>query len=313
MMRQQRHKSKSKSSNSTTEQTNSCPECHGQVINEGQGERICTDCGLVITHEAIDHGPEWRAYSAKQSQEKSRVGPPRTVQRHDHGLGSNIGGSLTESFQMRRMRRLNNQYESKKARNKAHLLREIKRLVDSLGLSGTIADRASKIGTQAHEANLAVGRSLEAVATAATIAAFRETRFPIPLSELKTHVSDSQHICLSVLQEIYSLTDISPQILTPSEHVPRLVSALKLPQSIEQAAISLCDRAEANQLHIGRNPASIASAALYAVTRHLKDPPTQKTIADAADLSPSTLRDNHQFLKTELDSINPQAEQFVCD
>jgi transcription initiation factor TFIIB len=37
------------------------PECDGSVRREGY-ETVCTDCGLVIDDDHIDHGPDWRDF-----------------------------------------------------------------------------------------------------------------------------------------------------------------------------------------------------------------------------------------------------------
>lgn len=37
--------------------TATCPECEGMVIADA-GERRCADCGLVITAQRLDRGPE---------------------------------------------------------------------------------------------------------------------------------------------------------------------------------------------------------------------------------------------------------------
>ena len=41
-----------------TDETLSCPECGGHVINdEEHGETVCSDCGLVVEADSVDRGP----------------------------------------------------------------------------------------------------------------------------------------------------------------------------------------------------------------------------------------------------------------
>ncbi|MEF8821678.1 MAG: TFIIB-type zinc ribbon-containing protein, partial [Halovenus sp.] len=62
-----------------TDETLDCPECGGNVVvDDEHGETVCTDCGLVIEEDSVDRGPEWRAFDAKEKDEKSRVGAPTT-------------------------------------------------------------------------------------------------------------------------------------------------------------------------------------------------------------------------------------------
>lgn len=52
----------------------SCPECEGQIkTDQKHGEQACIECGNIISEEAIDHGPEWRAFSDSENDQKSRV------------------------------------------------------------------------------------------------------------------------------------------------------------------------------------------------------------------------------------------------
>ncbi|MFB6169356.1 MAG: TFIIB-type zinc ribbon-containing protein, partial [Haloferacaceae archaeon] len=69
-----------------------CPECSGAVVSDQEhGERVCSDCGLVVGTDEIDRGPEWRAFDSAERDTKSRVGAPTTKMMHDKGLSTNIG------------------------------------------------------------------------------------------------------------------------------------------------------------------------------------------------------------------------------
>ena len=52
-----------------------CPECGGTLVtDEEHGETACSDCGLVVEEDGIDHGPEWRAFDSRERDRKARVG-----------------------------------------------------------------------------------------------------------------------------------------------------------------------------------------------------------------------------------------------
>ncbi|WP_282568430.1 TFIIB-type zinc ribbon-containing protein, partial [Halorhabdus amylolytica] len=66
-----------------------CPECGGKLsTDEERGETVCSECGLVVEEDEIDPGPEWRAFDAKEKDQKSRVGAPTTNMMHDKGLST---------------------------------------------------------------------------------------------------------------------------------------------------------------------------------------------------------------------------------
>jgi len=124
-----------------------CPECGGNVVTDDEhGETICSDCGLVITEDSVDRGPEWRAFDAKEKDQKSRVGAPTTNTMHDKGLSTNIdwrdrdayGNSLSSNQRqkMQRLRKWNERFRTRdsKERNLKQALGEIDRMASALGL-----------------------------------------------------------------------------------------------------------------------------------------------------------------------------------
>lgn len=285
---------------SQQQRNGACPECAGQVVATGGNEHVCQDCDLVISDTPIDHGPEWRAYTADQHQAKARTGPGKTSTRHDNGLGTEIGTPNTDSPSVTRIRSLNNQLRGGKTQREALLLTEIKRYVSAFDFSNTITERACKIGSDAHNANLAVGRSIDAVAVAASIAAFREARLPIKLEDFSRYTNESLRLCSLVLQDIYRHTDAERAIITPKEHVTQIGSSLGLPDTVIRKARRLCNTIETEEPQLGSHPTSIASAAIYIMSRGLKSPPTQKEIADAADISTTAIRDTRKKLPAAL-------------
>src|SRR5438309_9030573 len=55
-----------------------CPECGSVNLIEDfdQGETICQDCGLVLSQNLMSRGPEWRAFTKEEKDERGRVGIP---------------------------------------------------------------------------------------------------------------------------------------------------------------------------------------------------------------------------------------------
>src|SRR3989441_928827 len=52
-----------------------CPECSSLNLIEDfdQGETICQDCGLVLSQNLMSRGPEWRAFTKEEKDERGRV------------------------------------------------------------------------------------------------------------------------------------------------------------------------------------------------------------------------------------------------
>src|SRR2546428_569759 len=69
------------------EEVTRCPECNSGHLSFDyeRGELICEECGLVLTDQMIDQGPEWRAVDvgdgAKRAGTGSAAGPSRALSR----------------------------------------------------------------------------------------------------------------------------------------------------------------------------------------------------------------------------------------
>src|SRR2546427_11686074 len=62
-----------------------CPECGSVNLIEDfdQGERICEDCGLVLSQNLMSCGPEWRAFTKAEEDESGGGGMPTTLSSPD--------------------------------------------------------------------------------------------------------------------------------------------------------------------------------------------------------------------------------------
>ena len=65
-----------------------CPECESKnlITDPKHAELYCSDCGLIIAQDLVDHGPEWRAYDSEQASKRTRTGPPISYRIHNKGL-----------------------------------------------------------------------------------------------------------------------------------------------------------------------------------------------------------------------------------
>src|SRR5882762_11044504 len=77
-----------------------CPECGSLNLIEDfdQGETICQDCGLVLSQNLMSRGPEWRAFTKEEKDERGRVGIPTSFSIHDKGLSTVIDRVNRDAF-----------------------------------------------------------------------------------------------------------------------------------------------------------------------------------------------------------------------
>ncbi|MCO8244500.1 MULTISPECIES: transcription initiation factor IIB [unclassified Haladaptatus] len=290
-----------------------CPECSGKLIaDSGHGETICQDCGLVVEVDNVDRGPEWRAFDAKEKNEKSRVGAPTTNTMHDKGLSTNIdwrnkdayGNSLgsRQREKMQRLRKWNERFRTRdsKERNLKQALGEIDRMASALGLPDNVREMASVIYRRALNEDLLPGRSIEGVSTSCVYAAARQAGVPRSLDEI-TEVSrvEKSEVARTYRYVVRELSlEVKPA--DPESYVPRFASGLELSDEAEHRARELLRNAKEQGVHSGKSPVGLAAAAVYAAALLTNEKTTQAEVSDVADISEVTIRNRyHELLEAE--------------
>jgi transcription initiation factor TFIIB len=288
-----------------------CPECGSRRREEDErhGETVCADCGLVLEEGAIDPGPDWRAFDAAQREERSRAGPGRTVMRHDLGLGSKIGyggGSGERKAQLGRMRRYHRQatYRPGADRNVVRALSEIERIASALGLPESVAETAATTYRRAQGEGFLHGRSIEATAAACVYAAARFQRLPRPLGDVAEHAQADEEDIGRTYRRLSETLNLAVPITYPTDLLPGIVSDLELAPPLQERARALIEATPEEDV-VGKNPSSVAAAAVYRAGRQLGRSVTQSEVAEAAGVTEVTLRARLKDLVEEVDGGAP--------
>jgi transcription initiation factor TFIIB len=290
-----------------------CPECGGQLATDTEhGETVCTDCGLVVEADEIDHGPEWRAFDSKEKDQKSRVGAPTTQMMHDKGLSTNIGwqdkdayGKTLSSRQREKMQRLrtwNERFRTRdsKERNLKQALGEIDRMASALGLPENVRETASVIYRRALSDDLLPGRSIEGVATSALYAAARQAGTPRSLDEIATVSRVDKDEIARTYRYVVRELGLEIQPADPEQYVPRFASELDLSDESERRARDLLKTAKDQGVHSGKSPVGLAAAAIYAAALLTNEKVTQSEVSEVANISEVTIRNRyHELLEAE--------------
>ena len=292
---------------STTEHV--CPECGGALVtDEEHGETACSECGLVVEEDGIDHGPEWRAFDSRERDEKARVGSPTTNLMHDKGLSTTIDwqdkdayGKALSSRQREKMQRLRTwnrrfQTQDHQERNLRQALGEIDRMASALGLPENVRETASVIYRRALEDDLLPGRSIEGVATSALYAAARQAGVPRTIDEMarvsRVEEREFKRTYRYVVRELN--LEVAPA--DPVSYVTRFTSDLDLSDEADRLARRMLDAAKERGLHSGKNPVGLAAAAVYAAPLLTNEEITQRDVSEVADISEVTIRNRYREL-----------------
>ncbi|WGI17530.1 TFIIB-type zinc ribbon-containing protein [Methanonatronarchaeum sp. AMET-Sl] len=287
-----------------------CPECGGKLISE-ENEVRCESCGLVVDEEMIDSGPDWRAFSFDDEKEKSHVGLPSSVTKHDKGLSTEIGFkdrygkelAPEKKAQFSRLRRhqLQSRRSSGKERSLSTGLQEMHRMVSQLNISKDVHEVAAVFYKTASGKGLMKGRSIEAMVAATLYIASRFYNLPRTLEELSEAARVSKKEVARAERYLADELDINLKPASPVDYVPRFVSELDLGKEVENRVVEVIGLADEKGLLSGRSPVSIAAAATYLVAKVMGKKVTQREISDVSGVSEVTIRNRYHEIEEELD------------
>ncbi|WP_324665723.1 transcription initiation factor IIB [Haloarcula sediminis] len=292
-----------------TSTTDQCSECSELKLRWDGTERYCPECGLVVEGDCIDYGPEWTPYD---TEERHRVGGPVTNARHDWGISAEIGrhrdarGQQLPAAKRRKLNRLRRwdrqaQFEGKAEQNLAHGLSEIRRIVGALDLSESICTQACALYRTAANEDLIRGRSIEAMAAAGVYAACRCSGLPRTIEEVGEVSTVSRERVSNAYSVMNHELNLPAVPMAPVQYVPRFASDLDLSREVRQRALKLAREASEVGLGNGCRPTGVAAACVYEAAREGGAKVTQTSLADLANVSAMTLREQWKKLQSMLE------------
>jgi transcription initiation factor TFIIB len=294
---------------------NACPECSSQhsIEDNQRGEIICTDCGLVLSSNLIDLGPEWRAFSKEQNNKRRRVGSPINYARSDKGLATTLGWGFRDAGgrpilahrraaiqRMRKWQRRSYRHSSVE-RNLAIAMTEIDRLTSQMRLHQTVRDAAAILYRRILSHRLTRGRTIEGIVGAVVYIVCRRFRIPITLKEIARNSRKETKLLGRYYRFLMKRFEISVPVCSPKDFVPRFAEELQLLPRVEQRAINILDVAHKKLIVSGKSPSGLAAASLYIAAIIEGNRITQREIAAIARVTEVTIRNRYKELVEKLD------------
>lgn len=249
----------------------------------------------------INHGPEWRAFTTTERNNRSRTGLGYSYTLYDKGLSTvfrpdrdHNGNRLKNEtrIKMTRLRRFDNRskFDETEQRNLSIAMAELDRIATQIHIPRSVKERAALIYRKALKADLLRGRSIDGFVAASLYAACRHLKLPRPLQEI-TAVSTRNHAEVArtyrlLLKEL----NLKMPVDDPMKFVPSIASKLELEPKTQQYAVDLLREARKHRGLTGKDPRGLAAAALYKASIETNDKRIQKDIAEAAGTTEVTLR-----------------------
>lgn len=286
---------------STNSEGMSCPSCKGKIVSDiDRGEKFCSHCGIVIDeclHSANSGNMDF--FSAYHENENTNE---QTSQMMYHvGLPTLIGKKNVDAFgkqirghsEMENLRRLNKFTISNdsKTKNLNKAIREIRRISETLGISQSIAERASYIYRKALNKKLIRGRSITGIVAATIYIACKDSGILFPIDRVESlHENCSRKNVIHYYKLLLREMKMNTSIPDPAQYVSKIAIKARVGGKTERRALEILSQIEGDPGLSGKKPISLAAASLYLASLQIKEHVTQLRIAVAAELTTITIR-----------------------
>ena len=291
-----------------------CPRCGKgpMVMDDAAGELFCSNCGYVIKEKIAEIGPEWRAFSPEEKNNRAHTGSPSSLAMHDMGLSTVIdredrdahGKSLPASMKrtIERLRTWDGRSKVHESvdRNRRQAFSELDRLVDKLNVNDAVIEKAAYIYRKALERGLIRGRSISPMIAASLYAACRDTETPRTLKDISAISNVRKKDLARCYRLLFKELDLRMPVVDPVKCVSRIASKAGLQERTQRRALEILKRAEETRTSAGKGPMGLAASALYVACIMENDNKTQKELAEAASVTEVTIRNRCKGLKAIL-------------
>jgi len=278
-----------------------CPLCKGKlVLDLDKGERVCSRCAIVIDeHVSVANPGRTNFFSADPENESPNE--PTSLMTYHVGLPSLIdkknidasGNQIHRSYEIEKIRRLNRFtiLNDSKTRNINKAIREIHKISGVLGISHSIAERASYIYRKALNRKLVRGRSITGLVAATIYIACKEVGIQFPIDRIEGLIENCNrknviHYYKFLLREM----KINVGVPDPVRYVSRIAVRARLSGKTERRALEILSQIGGDPVLSGKKPVSLAAASVYLAALQVGERVTQLRIAIASELTTITIR-----------------------
>lgn len=270
------------------------------------GDMVCSECGLVVGDRVVDVGSEWRTFSDSNN-DPSRVGAAENPFL-ENDLSTRIGASTGVEYHNRNSMSSTN-------RTLINAIREISEIADRANLPKTIVDEASGLFRRVHEQRRLRNRPRVSVVSACIYLACRMQTAARSFKELST-ISGVQASLIAKCYKAILKTVDTPRQPIGSTHVDsiafmsRFCSNLGLPNEVQRVASHIAAVVKEKSVADGRNPTSIAAAAIYMASQVSDTKRSQKEISEVAGVADSTLKQAYRLMLERASELIPPDSPF---
>lgn len=270
----------------------SCEYCQAadSVLIE-DGNYCCQECH-VIAGRLIDHGAEWRYYGCEDSKnvDPNRCGMPTSELLPDSSLGSRIGYTPNETFEVKMMRKYH-MWNSMTYRE-----RSLYTIFDTLttnavnnGISKSIIEEAKMLYKQVSEARISRGECRSGLIASSIFISCKNNKVPRSHKEIAKIFNLKASTMSRGCKKFSEIMKLNMEASTADDFINRFCSKLGL----DGAKRDLCKHVikQADELGVvsENTPPSVAAGTIYLCNLMFGWKLCKNSLAEACDISLVTI------------------------
>lgn len=296
-----------------------CPACESAsvILDEFQGENICTRCGLVLSENHPSLAPEWHTEPGSEAG-RAEMTTGRDITRHDMGLGSKIGMgkdlSPRSRAKMRRLRKWHRRSQAVTYQEKSlrQALIDLDKLCEDLSLPKSVKAEVSSLYRKAKVAEVTPGRNTWSVLSALIFMVLRMRQISRTEKEiaqvLKIRTETTENKALNDLRNVRKTIARELELKIPrprpEEYLARYTTKLELPQNITRRAHEICATLP-KKLKQRKAAYLLAAGAIYNAANELDFEINIREVAKVLNVGVSSLSKTSQKIR---EHSNPPSE-----
>jgi transcription initiation factor TFIIB len=283
-----------------------CLSCqNAEKIKLIEGNYICIGCGDMI-ERFIDSGAEWRYYGADDSKgnDPTRCGLPTSELLPDSSMGSLIGYTTKETYELRMMRRYHMWNSmSYKERSLYNIFDTLTVNAVNNGINKSIIDEAKMLYKQISELKISRGENRSGLIASSIYMACKRNQVPRSAKEIALVFNLKVTTMTKGCKRFQEMLKMNMNATGPADFIGRFCSKLDMDTRMRDMCKELILRADELSLISENTPPSIAAGAIYMCNVVYGWGITKKNLSESCDISQVTVTKCYSKLMTRKDEL----------
>lgn len=295
-----------------------CPECSSQLVDDEQnGETVCSGCGMVVSDQMVDRGPESVGSTPEDRARQARATGRTTYSQHDLGIATSISDSGRDysgksiSPEVRSQVGRHSKWQKRvraqtpRERRVANVMGSVIETCRGASLPDNVTETAALIYRKLDGKVDVKGRSVAGMSAAVVFMACKQCGVIRGLEEVcagSCQAKDAKaraRLAYRYYREM--VMELGPAAAPPAEmsgHISQIANKTRTDPRVVRLALDMADKTSGAGLADGKAPSGIAAAYLYVSSVLLGQSVLQRDVSGVAGVTEVTVRNRCKEMLT---------------